>query len=103
MVYANLFRRWIDRDEEAVVILRGMLEQRRLLGLAPETNPSIPTHPVVVPVVALQRGASAEYVRRLFAVHRSLQEKGIGENSAGLEVYSVTMAGRLDPIRILDS
>lgn len=46
-------------------VVTGMLDQRRQLGLAPRVPAALPDEPVVVPVIAVQRGASPELVSRL--------------------------------------
>jgi hypothetical protein len=50
----------------------------------------------VIPIVAVQRGISQELGDRLFTVRRHLTDQGIGEASQ-LQVYEVTLAGRLLP------
>jgi len=96
-VYAAVLRRWWREDPPAAKgTVECMLQQRRALGLVPDTHLVVGGRPDIVPVVAVQRGASTEHLRRLFAVQRSLCEAGVGDPA--LEVYSVNLAGRLDRI-----
>jgi hypothetical protein len=50
--------------------------------------------PEVLPVVAVQRGMSQKHRERLLAVRKHLEEQGI-EEAAKLQIYEVTLAGRL--------
>jgi hypothetical protein len=57
----------------------------------------LPDQPVVVPVIAVQRGASSQLVSRLWKVQQALLDEGVGDPS--LEVYQVSLSGRLDRIQ----
>lgn len=104
VVYARLLERWlkswkaewhVDRPSQ---VLRGMLEQRHRMGLAPYDRPEIADVPAVIPVVAIQRGANPIYVKRMKLVQRALLEGG--HFTSPPEVYEVNMAGRLDPLDV---
>ncbi len=99
-VYARLLQRWVQAPPQGtdppVHVLEGMVEQRSRLGLAPASRPNLPTTPVVVPVVAVQRGAKDVYLERLKAVQQALLDRGSGDPN--LEMYEVSLAGRLDPL-----
>lgn len=99
-VYARLLDRWVRTapagTDTPVQVLRGMLDQRTRLGLAPPGRPDVADAPVVVPVVAIQRGANDKYLERMRAVQAALVQRGCGDPA--LEVYEVSMAGRLDPL-----
>lgn len=96
-VYAELFRRWTVSSVEGVPsageILHGMLDQRQELGLANRMRPFIPDQPEVVPVVAVQSGASPKYLADLRKVQNALVQGGVGDEQ--LKVYEVNLAGRL--------
>ena len=77
-------------------VLTGMAAQRRALGLAPSWEVDLPERPVVVPVVAVQRGASAESIRRMMAVRDALQVSALG--APALEIYEVSLLGELIPL-----
>ena len=97
-MYSRVLQAWVDDDSgespgwQAVVT--GMLQQRRQLGLAPRISIDLPERPVVVPVIAVQRGASTELISRLWKVQEALLAEGVGDPS--LEVYEVSLSGRLD-------
>jgi hypothetical protein len=97
-VYARLIKKWVEAPPQGtdrpVTILRGMLEQRHRLGLARSSRPNVPEKLEVVPVVAVQRGAKQAYLERLQLVQNALLEAECGD--ASLEVYEVSMAGRMD-------
>lgn len=99
-MYSKVLQAWVDDDAghspgwKAVVL--GMLEQRRQLGLAPRFAVTLPDTPVVVPVIAVQRGASSELLSRLWKVQQALLDAGVGDPA--LEVYQVSLSGRLDRI-----
>ena len=103
MMYARVLQGWIDEDgseEGPAVVLRGMLEQRRALGLAPDVE--LGDDPLrVTPVVALQRGASDETIHRMKAVRDVLGEHDFGVEP--LQIYEVTLMGRLVPLDETDS
>jgi len=71
-----------------------MLEQRARLGLAPTSRPGIAERPIVVPIVAIQRGASATALERMRKVQAALLEAGCGDPN--FEIYEVSMTGRMD-------
>jgi hypothetical protein len=99
-MYARVLQAWVDDDSDNSpgwrAVVTGMLEQRRQLGLAPRFTAELPDQPVVVPVIAVQRGASSELVSRLWKVQRALLDEGVRDPS--LEVYQVSLSGRLDRI-----
>ena len=69
-----------------------MLAQRCEVGLANGSfEVEVPLR--VVPVVALQRGASAVMVRRMLAVRDALAEVNLGV--APVEIYEVNLLGEL--------
>lgn len=98
-VYARLFARWIrtpspDNIDSPAIVLRTMLDQRTRLGLAPTNRPAVTDQPVVVPVVAVQRGWNPVYVERMKKVQNAILAHGCGDPA--LEIYEVSMAGRMD-------
>jgi hypothetical protein len=99
LMYARVLQKWVDEDSSAegpTKVLRGMLQQRRALGLAPAIE--LGGGPLrLTPVVALQRGASAEAVRRMRTVRDVLAEHDFGVSP--LEIYEVTLTGELVPLR----
>ena len=96
IVYAGLFNIWLQHDPDAAEILSGMIEQRKKLDLITSQTPALSARPGVIPIVAVQRGVSQELRDRLFTVRRHLTDQGIDEASQ-LQVYEVTLAGRLLP------
>jgi hypothetical protein len=94
IVYARLLNLWLRDDPDAVEILSGMISQRKMLGLVNSQTPVPSPQGDVVPIVAVQRGMSQELRGRLFTVRTHLRDQGIIEVSE-LEVYEVTLAGRL--------
>lgn len=100
-MYARVLQAWADDDGGDSpgwkAVMTGMLEQRRQLGFAPRFRAELPDQPVVVPVIAIQRGASSELVSRLWKVQQALLDEGVGDPS--LEVYQVSLSGRLDRIK----
>jgi len=98
VMYARILQRWIEEDtsaEGAHAVLRGLLHQRRELGLAPPVE--LADGPLrVTPVVALQRGASAEMIRRTMAVRDVLARHDLGVES--VEIREVTLTGQLVPV-----
>ena len=89
---AGLTRTRRSPPSRAVVL--GLLEQRRQLGLAPRFRVEQPDELVVVPVIAVQRGASGKLLARLWQVQQALLDAGVGDPA--LEVYQVSLSGRLD-------
>lgn len=100
-MYAGVLQAWVDDDGAGTpgwrAVVTGMLDQRRQLGLAPRLALALPDQPVVVPVIAVQRGASRELISRLWRVQQALLDEGVGDPS--LEVYEVSLSGRLDRIQ----
>ena len=90
------FNIWLQHDPDAAEILSGMIEQRKRLDLIKSQTPVLPSRPAVIPIVAVQRGVSQELRDRLLTVGRHLTDQGIDEASQ-LQVYEVTLAGRLLP------
>ena len=98
-MYARIMQGWIDQPprpgHEPTEVLRGMLAQRRQLGLAGGSfEPSRLL--TVVPVVALQRGASPEMVRRMLAARDVLDQANLGVPP--VEIYEVNLLGELLPL-----
>ena len=97
-MYSKVLQAWVSDDVgdspgwRSVVL--GMLEQRRQLGLAPRFRVELPDELVVVPVIAVQRGASGKLLARLWQVQQALLDAGVGDPA--LEVYQVSLSGRLD-------
>ncbi|MDP1792578.1 MAG: hypothetical protein Q8K63_00465 [Acidimicrobiales bacterium] len=60
-VYTRLFRSLIDAQEDFVPVLNQMLAQRTSLGLT-AAGPELPTHPQLVPVVAIGHGLRSRVV-----------------------------------------
>jgi hypothetical protein len=94
IVYARLLHLWTRNDPLAAEIISGMISQRQELHLLASRTPRPVPMPEVLPVVAVQRGMSQKHRERLFAVRRHLRERGI-EEAARLQIYEVTLAGRL--------
>ncbi|WP_029429559.1 hypothetical protein [Blastococcus sp. URHD0036] len=99
-MYARVLQAWVADDCDAqpgwTAVVTGMLEQRRALGLAPRFEVALPRIPEVVPVIAFQRGVPQQYVDGLWAVQQALLEQGVGDPT--LEVYEVSLSGRLDRV-----
>lgn len=105
MVYARILQGWLDTDAAAADVLREMASQRHEVGLAPRFDVALGESPRVVPVVALQRGASAEMIRRMCAVRDVLRPVGAGLGLADVEIYEINLIGewiRLDESRLPD-
>jgi hypothetical protein len=68
-MYAQVMQRWIIEDETPNdgphEVLMGMLKQRQVVQLAPKFELKLPEKLTVVPVVALQRGASQTQIDRM--------------------------------------
>ena len=97
IVYARLLNLWLRDDPDAAEILSGMISQREVLGLVNSRTPVPSAQAEVVPVVAVQRGMSHELRGRLFTVRAHLENQAVKEASE-LELYEVTLAGRLLPV-----
>lgn len=98
-MYARILQGWIEHDQqpgqEPDTVLRQMLAQRRRVGLASGSfDVEVPMR--VVPVVALQRGASPEMVRRMLAVRDALAKVDLGVEP--IEIYEVTLLGEMLPL-----
>lgn len=68
MDYARLSERWLRTPpcgnlDSPLQVLSGMLDQRVRLGLVLSSRPKL-ADVGVVPVVAIQRGANQEYIKR---------------------------------------
>ena len=112
--YADLFTEWAtswpERCEDArrkgrppppapAEILQGMLDQRASLGLVQAFRKPLIKEPIRVrPVIAIGRGYSLAALQGLAEVQQRLVDAGL--NDPPLEVASVTLAGRLDPIKL---
>lgn len=106
-MYARILQRWVDAEapegHRPADVLAEMLAQRQAVRLAPAAEVRLDDEGRVVPVVALQRGASAEMIRRMCAVRDALAkvDLGVGE----VEIYEVNLLGewvRLDESRLAD-
>jgi len=96
--YANLFAKWANDDADAPAILQRMVDQRVGLGLVEEIRPRIRRPIRVRPVIAIGRGYSKAAINGLIEVQQRLIDAGC--NDPPLEIKSVTLAGRLDPVNI---
>lgn len=100
VMYARILQRWIDSEQPPVhapaVVLQGMLAQRQAVRLAPPLEVAFPQKLQVTPVVALQRGASPEMVRRMLKVRDVLAEVDLGV--APIEIHEVSLIGELIPL-----
>ncbi len=94
-MYASVLTEWINRDEDWLAVVEGMVEQRRRLGLIPRLELSSLKREVT-PAVAVQRGANAKYMDRMWAIQDALIAAGVGHPD--LKVYEVSLSGRLDYI-----
>ena len=74
--------------------VRQISDQRKRLSLVNSQTPVPSSQPGVVPIMAVQRGMSQALRDRLFTVRRHLSDQGVDEASE-IEVYEVTLAGRL--------
>jgi hypothetical protein len=106
-MYARILQRWVDADapegHRPADVLAGMLAQRQAVRLAPLADIKVAHEGRVVPVVALQRGASPEMIRRMCAVRDELVKVDLGVGEA--EIYEVNLLGewiRLDESRLPD-
>lgn len=106
-MYARILQRWVDADapdgQRPADVLAEMLAQRQAVRLAPTAEVRLVNGGRVVPVVALQRGASPEMIRRMCAVRDALAkvDLGVGE----VEIFEVNLLGewiRLDESRLPD-
>jgi len=95
-MYARIFKQWLDQDQDAATILSGAWKQRVALGLTDSASAAPAADGSVVPVVALQRGASAEMIRRMLTVRDVLAAADLGTDP--IEVYEVNAAGALIPL-----
>lgn len=93
LMYARVLQRWVDEDPLAGQVLREMAQQRHQLGLAPAWAAEVEVRPEVVPVVAVQRGATPEAVRRMVAVRDALRAAELG--GVGIELKEVSLLGEL--------
>lgn len=97
--YARLFTRWANENRaQAASIIGGMVDQRVQLGLAGEQPPQCADPVTVRPVLAIGRGVSNEVIRRLCEVERRLAAAGLDDPP--LEVFTVNLVGRLDPVNL---
>jgi hypothetical protein len=103
-IYAELFTRWLKSPRYAAVdrpavIIRDMLDQRTRLNLASRSRALLPDDPEVVPVLALQRDTRPAYLERLSSVQKTIRDTP-GCAGTNLEVYEVSMTGRLHPLAL---
>lgn len=94
--YANLFRRWTETDPQATEVVRGMLEQRVRLGLAPDLRCQLKEPLRVRPMIVIGKPVADNALDRMRQVQSRLLERGVGYPD--LEVCGVNLAGR--PTRI---
>ncbi|RYB94798.1 hypothetical protein EUA93_10820 [Nocardioides oleivorans] len=99
-MYARILQGWLDaaasEGDRPVDVLRGMLDQRNAVRLAPQMELPDVLSPKVVPVVALQRGASSEMIRRMCVVRDVLKEIDTGVAEA--EIYEISLTGEWIPL-----
>ncbi|WP_183097415.1 hypothetical protein [Nocardioides pelophilus] len=93
-MYARVLQHWVDNDPGWAEIITASYEQRHRLGLVPEGFKLPKLQPRVVPAVAFQRIASAEYIDRMFKVHKALQTSTAGHPD--IQFFEVSLSGRLD-------
>lgn len=94
-MYARVLQHWIDTDtKEWAKTIKRSFEQRQILGLVPAGFKMPKLQPRVVPAVAFQRIASAEYIDRMFKVHHALQTSAAGHPD--IQFFEVSLSGRLD-------
>ncbi|WP_299926114.1 hypothetical protein [uncultured Nocardioides sp.] len=100
VMYARILQGWVDRDDSTPddprKVLTCMLAQRHVARLAPPLNVALPEILRVTPVVALQRGASPELVRRMLAVRDVLAGVDLGVEP--VEIYEVNLIGEWIPL-----
>lgn len=96
--YSTLFAEWVHTTADAPKIIQGMVDQRVRLGLIENNPPTIGDDMEVHPVVAIGHGYSKEALTRLRAVQQRLVDGK--HNDPPLQLNSVTLAGRLDPIAL---
>ena len=98
-MYARILQQWAEHPatpgHEPLEVLQGMTEQRTQIGLA-DTSFDVSTPIEVVPVVALQRGASAEMIRRMLKVKDVLAQANLAVPP--VEIYEVNLLGELLPL-----
>lgn len=93
-MYARVLQHWVDKDPLWREIIEKSFAQREALGLVPPTFKLPKLQPTVIPAVALQRVASAQYVARMYDVQDALLAEGVGDPA--LTFYAVAPSGRLD-------
>lgn len=98
MMYARLFRRWLDEPHHpdwrpAREVLIQMLQQRKLLSPGLKGPQAVPSQLTVVPVVALQRGANPAYVERLMNIRDHVAGAGLADPP--VEIYEASITGKL--------
>ncbi|MFC7500474.1 hypothetical protein [Nocardioides sp. GCM10030258] len=100
-MYARILQRWIDESASAdnvpppANVLKDQLEQRRSLGLV-DGDFKVGIAMRVAPVVVLQRGASAEMIRRMLAVRDALKDAPLGVEP--IQLFEVNLLGDLLPL-----
>ena len=99
MHYASLFREWaaqplVKNRVAPTIVLNGMLDQRRILGLVRNGEAFKVSDPIVVrPVLAFDRRANPTARKRLLEVESHLRSRGV---DVDVEMYEVNRIGRLD-------
>ncbi|MGF9755056.1 hypothetical protein AAII07_07625 [Microvirga sp. 0TCS3.31] len=100
VMYARILQGWIDKDhtkdDGPHEVLQCMLAQRHDVRLAPPLEVALPKQLRVTPVVALQRGASPEMVRRMLRVRDVLSAADMGVEP--VEIYEVNLIGEWIPL-----
>lgn len=99
-MYARVLQRWVDHDQTpgdgAREVIEGMLAQRQTLGFGAGFVSRLPRKMTVIPVVALQRGASDKALERLQQVRRVVDAARL---APPIEVFEVSLTGELLPLK----
>lgn len=97
-MYARIMQGWVDSaGEQAGDVVHGMFDQRARVGLL-SGSIAIATPIEVVPVVALQRGASRELIRRMLEV-RDILAADAHLGIPPVEIFEVSLVGELLPLK----
>ncbi len=97
-MYARIMQGWVDSaGEQAADVVLGMFDQRAKIGLL-SGSVEIATPLEVVPVVALQRGASQELIRRMLQV-RDVLAADAQLGIPPVEIFEVSLLGELLPLK----
>ncbi|UUW92958.1 hypothetical protein [Pimelobacter simplex] len=97
-MYARIMQGWVDSVGEQVEhVVHGLFDQRVKVGLL-SGSIAVATPIKVVPVVALQRGASQELIRRMLEV-RDLLAADAQLGIPPVEIFEVSLLGELLPLQ----